>query len=146
LKREQNRPNERPNGLRCSGEKLEKCAADQLAGELGFEPRLTESESAIPLLFRLVFFTKCALTLPVSNQTVRPNLQSADRVGFHSRHRTQHLDLDRADSRALLPVILVTLPRVGASQAESMHCHDTHAHEQEHAGAACWPLFVDAYS
>src|SRR6516225_6837279 len=63
-KREQNRPNERPNGLRCSGEKLEKSSALQLAGELGFEPRLTESESAIHLLFLLAFFTKCALTLP----------------------------------------------------------------------------------
>ena len=45
-KREQNRPNERPNGLRCSGEKLEKSPTLQLAGELGFDPACCQISEA----------------------------------------------------------------------------------------------------
>jgi hypothetical protein len=50
----------------------------------------------------------------VFNQTVGPNLQTVDRVGFHSRRRAQHLqhfDLDCA-SHALLAAVLGIPPRV----------------------------------
>src|SRR5205814_6523730 len=40
-------PTERPTGRRCSSADREKTRRNQMAGGLGFEPRLAESESAV---------------------------------------------------------------------------------------------------
>src|SRR5438445_2766496 len=46
-KEERNCPTDRPTGQRCSVAREGKGERNQLAGGLGFEPRLAESESAV---------------------------------------------------------------------------------------------------
>jgi hypothetical protein len=49
-------PNELPDGSRCSVVREEKAQCNQLAGGLGFEPRLAESESCVVIVFSITYY------------------------------------------------------------------------------------------